>query len=434
MPKSPSTMQRNFPTFRLIFAPVRWLFRNRRRFFALALILVAMVAVPTLWWATQLVGLPDVGDPFDLVAFRAETIPDDRNAFVLYRQAVQAYRPPDRSDKTITIRFNRQARWPTAEPWVRQWVEANRPALDLIRQGSERPDAFDPGAGKYGGSADFEALALLQQAILIEASRLEDQGDMAGAWAWYRVDLRLIHHVSLRAETYRRHIASNWHDELNMRLLGWAADSRTTPELIRAAIADAMAAGALVASDAYTLKAEYQRLMAGRETWDFVGGAAPPAWLRYFKAPRFLTPEQIEDIMAADRTWHAEPERSKRLARLLLANRLAYLDLPPARRPAPEADLLPVKLYKFGSEAPPAARALTPAKLDRWLDSSTHAADLTLWWNKPWLAGREQAAQQTLLVLLGSELYRRAHAGANPPTDEALVGPYLPSLPAPEPD
>ena len=35
----------------------------------------------------QLIGLPDVGDPFDVAAFRAFTIPDDRNAFVLYRRA-----------------------------------------------------------------------------------------------------------------------------------------------------------------------------------------------------------------------------------------------------------------------------------------------------------------------------------------------------------
>ena len=39
------------------------------------------------------VGLPDIGDPFDVEAFRSITIPDDRNAFVLYRQAADRLRP-----------------------------------------------------------------------------------------------------------------------------------------------------------------------------------------------------------------------------------------------------------------------------------------------------------------------------------------------------
>ena len=34
-----------------------------------------------------------------------------------------------------------------------------------------------------------------------------------------------------------------------------------------------------------------------------------------------------------------------------------------------------------------------------------------------------------MLILLGTELYRRDH-GTDPPTPEALVGPYLKSMPA----
>ena len=41
---------------------------------------------------------------------------------------------------------------------------------------------------------------------------------------------------------------------------------------------------------------------------------------------------------------------------------------------------------------------------------------------------RERANHRALVVLLASELYRRDH-GNDPPSDEALVGPYLESLP-----
>ena len=86
-------LRRSFPTFCLIAAPFRWIGKSRRRVWCVVLILLSMVTAPPLWWATQLMGLPDVGDPFDVEAFRAKTIPDDRNAFVLYRQAVVLYKP-----------------------------------------------------------------------------------------------------------------------------------------------------------------------------------------------------------------------------------------------------------------------------------------------------------------------------------------------------
>ena len=54
-----------------------------------------MIAVPLLWWSIQLVGLPDIGEPFDVAAFRSFRIPDDRNAFVLYRQAARWLKPLD---------------------------------------------------------------------------------------------------------------------------------------------------------------------------------------------------------------------------------------------------------------------------------------------------------------------------------------------------
>ena len=52
-----------------------------------AFLVLALFASPPLWWATQLIGLPDIGDPFDAEKFRASPVPDDRNAFVLYSRA-----------------------------------------------------------------------------------------------------------------------------------------------------------------------------------------------------------------------------------------------------------------------------------------------------------------------------------------------------------
>ena len=78
-----ATLHRSFPTLMSLGAPLRWVGRSRRRIWAVTLSILAIIASPPLWWATQLVGLPDIGDPFDVTAFRAFTIPADRDAFVL---------------------------------------------------------------------------------------------------------------------------------------------------------------------------------------------------------------------------------------------------------------------------------------------------------------------------------------------------------------
>src|SRR5271156_6134171 len=51
------------------------------------MLVVLLVAGLWIWWATQLWGLPDIGDPFDVAAFEAFHVPDDRNAFHWYRDA-----------------------------------------------------------------------------------------------------------------------------------------------------------------------------------------------------------------------------------------------------------------------------------------------------------------------------------------------------------
>ena len=63
----------------------RALGRHRRA--SMVIFLVLLVGAPWAWWVTQLWGLPDIGDPFDVVAFEAVHVPDDRNAFVVYLEA-----------------------------------------------------------------------------------------------------------------------------------------------------------------------------------------------------------------------------------------------------------------------------------------------------------------------------------------------------------
>jgi hypothetical protein len=438
-----ATLRRNFPTlWWLATAPFQWLGRSRRRIWGLVSMLLAMIAGPPLWWAIQLVGLPDIGEPFDVEAFHAATIPDDQNAFVLYRQAASRLKPLPQSDKSKAVRIDLLLGWSKAAPEVRRWVEQNREALALYRQASERPDGLDsPEASHPRRYWELrETLASFQQLALLEASRCEQQGNTASAWEWYRVVLRTIHHIRQYGTVIHRLICQRWHAELRTQVASWAEDSRTTPALLRRALEDVLACEALAPSESYTLKAEYleaDRQLAGR---DNPGGQRPPAWLMSLGSMRgiqalgaALTPEQMRSILAAWRIWRREPERSRRVIRLVTANWLARLDLPPDQRPSPDPNAAPWELYALGPAAPAQARVLSPEALGGWLDTTYDAQEIIRIYNWRGLRFKEQAGHRDLVIRLATELYRRDH-GSDPPTLEDLVGPYLKSLPAEFPE
>ena len=119
-----SNLRRGFPTLGYLAAPFRWLVRSRRRMATAAVVLLAMLAAPPLWWSIQLLGLPDVGDPFDVQAFRSITVPDDRNAFVLFRRAA------DRLNLFDVLRVSSVVR-----NRIAQYLLGGPPALGLQRLG-----------------------------------------------------------------------------------------------------------------------------------------------------------------------------------------------------------------------------------------------------------------------------------------------------------
>jgi hypothetical protein len=223
-------------------------------------------------------------------------------------------------------------------------------------------------------------------------------------------------------------------------LTEWAADARTTAAQLHQALDDVIACEALVPSETFTLKAEYLIADQMLQARNYRRRRLPPPWLITLEsAPAIrslgpiLSPEQIRSISDAWALWRREPERSRRVIRLITANWLEFYDAPPTQRPRPDPDSFSCDLYSFGPEAPAKARALSPAALGRWLDSTQDPADLIRLLNGTGLRTRELASHRALVILLATELYRRDH-GTDPPTPEALVGPYFKALPAEFPD
>ncbi len=73
------------------------LHRRLRQLLHAMLVLTICLAVAAtalaIWWLTSLNRLPDIGDPFDVAAFRTFRLPDDRNAFTFFRRAWKAVEP-----------------------------------------------------------------------------------------------------------------------------------------------------------------------------------------------------------------------------------------------------------------------------------------------------------------------------------------------------
>ena len=210
--------ERSFPTFFRFLRPLRRMLIRRRRLGRCSLVIVSIVLAAWLWWATQLWGLPDIGDPFDVEAFRSQTIPDDRNAFVLYRQAVdpvhaiEAVRHVAGVCRSTSIRCG-----PTASPEIRGWAEANREALALYRRGADRPDASTLRRGPSGYRP-------VPGGHPVPAAR-PARGFAAGGSGRHGRGLGLVSCVPaddppcrLPRCVYRRMAAQSWHTELRGRL------------------------------------------------------------------------------------------------------------------------------------------------------------------------------------------------------------------------
>ena len=110
----------------------------------LAIGLVVAASAFAIWWLTSLNGLPDIGDPFDVAAFRAFHVPDDQNAFAFLRRAHEKLTPIRGWDGKRPYPEDPKFSWSIANPKLREWAGENREALELFLQGADRPDASLP--------------------------------------------------------------------------------------------------------------------------------------------------------------------------------------------------------------------------------------------------------------------------------------------------
>jgi hypothetical protein len=328
--------------------------------------------------------------------------------------------------------------WSEADPKVRAWVEANHPALELFLQGAGRPDGIsrrpgEPPSFRYSEDLGPRYLILL---ALLEGGRRAEGGDMAGAWDCYRGVLDATVLSARRGAIAERYFATVHHGWLRNRLETWMADPRTTIPLLRQALKEVVESRPKPEWHAFSLKIEYLDWMRQFETMKHPDFYALQQERTYRLGDMELPQDLIASLYHARRFLLREPQRSRRAIRLLFANWLAQAEGPEWQRRKPavlatfrdttQTDRVP--LYPVGPEAPSGARVFSPHELASWIVTAYDMKVIEMSHSWPSVRRREQAGYRELIVALASELYHRER-GVLPPSEEALVGTYLESLP-----
>jgi hypothetical protein len=335
------------------------------------LLLYLMIALPILaplWRRSQLAGLPDVGNTFDVAASRPTAgVPDDRNAFVPYRRAAERFREMSNAEGESFSKAD--LRWSRADATLRGWVAAHREATALLRAGSERPEAYLELPGHPTGPLALaekqeviRRLSWIGDAALFEAGRLRAEGDPVGAWALLKSTVRA-------SRDMERAVPTAWCQTTAMTLVQyarepvseWAKDPSVDVVLLRRALDDLAAAEALTPPLSHFYRGEYQ---VADESLEY------PQPLIAERA-RHVADARAFDLSAfapdLDAYLRGEPERSRRVLRLLAANDLAWCDRPASERPPLAVPRL--RIYEANPSTLPAARALPPEELARWAES-----------------------------------------------------------------
>ena len=251
----------------------------------------------------------------------------------------------------------------------------------------------------------------------------------------------MITHIRRRGNTAQRYVARKVSVGLQRRLTDWATDPRTTNPQLHTALDEVLKDEPNPDWDTYAIKYGYIDLM--REIERPVLSSVPQEiegkWT-FGLGDMSLSPTMIDYLVAARRFLLREPERSRRVLRLLCAQYLALQEAQemPPRKPAVWARKggFLVPLYPVSPQAPAGARALPPQELARWLVAPLDARLRRASDEWPWPPDRvayprgvgDRRAYRELVIMLATELYHRER-GSLPSSDEALVGTYLESLP-----
>ncbi len=399
--------------------------RGRTCSIAVSVGIVAVVVAVLIWRGTTLLGLPDIGEPFNVQAQGTVAIPEAENAFTYYRAAVA------KLSGRASSRGGRYLNWAQVSQIDRDWSNANLDALKVWLAGTSMDQALliqpNDQTCEPGSLEVVQNLRAFFPLVQMAGLRMEAQGDLDEAWSLYRAALRCSRHCGMHGGFIERLIGMSMYAQMSDNVRSWADQPNLSIVDLQSALDDLLAIDAMTPPLRQNFEAEYFAFAKLLDQPD----------LTTWKVETVIngkvreTPANFRD-RAIENFWKfalREPERSRRVLRVVWANWLAVSDLAAAER-AKRRKEFPIGIFFDPSpDAPAMARRLTPDALNRWAESTrllrlilpaTSALEKAL--------TRERATRASLLIHLAERLYIREH-GKPPASVDQLVGPYLKTLP-----
>jgi hypothetical protein len=409
-------------------APLTLLERSRgwkRRGLVLLYLAIACVVGALGWRAVSLRGLPDSPEPFDLVKYGKVEVSDADNAMVAYRDVFSRFGDLDAKKYNVASpKAWEVTDWSAADPGVRQWAQEHRQALEAWLPANDRSDSLQvqPAAMRIFTSLEtMQRIRPYVRLALLEGSRLEQSGDLAGAWRRYRAALLARRHAGRHGGSIQRIVGNVFLREARPRIEAWIDRAFRTPELLRRAIDDVVACRAMTSPPSEMVRVEYfsaRAVVNDTERWANLVDSGPYS--------RTDWTNQFAWVQWARRFLRREPERSGRVLRLITAGYLAQCDRPRAVR----AKLLfaDSMIYDHDDQTPQAVRSIAPDVLEAWSRDSI-LIELGPYSNNLQARLDAEPGMFDQFILSLAERAFAIERGRPPKTYGELLGGYLKTLP-----
>jgi hypothetical protein len=391
-----------------------WPFRSRKAILV-PLLLLGVLAV-AIW---QRRAAPDVPEPFDVPEFVSFSIPENQNAFTIYRQAGQllVFEPMKEVpsggrgasanyDEVIAKGFQ------AANEDCRKWLASNRVALDLWRRGSERSQAVDVMPADLGWLQlpDCVRPRELSRLSLLEAARITDEQSPSEAWGWYRAGLRCSRHVEMHAGAIGRFLGTATQSASVPAILRWSANPKLTAADLRRALADVVAIGQMTPPVSENLEVEY---LFSLRCVDEGNAGMSGLWQRVMGYKNRLR----RGLKLVYANWLSQADRPRFKRTPSAGGKWFLFELDPALSRSPQI-LSPAEIEDRCGLARGSAEAATIGLLMPSTQALFAAVD------------REQTRQAALVLGLALELYHREHGHFPAQLDELVQAKYLAAIPA----
>ncbi len=391
----------------------RWiLFLLQPKFSISVLVVLSLIMAPLVYRGIKISRVPPADEPFDTKSVLEFVVADADNAFVEYRAAsamlVKYTGDRDEFEKAQSDGWER-----ATEP-VRKWLDANRPFMELWRQGTAKPDA------QYFRASDVNVSMLIPavqdardfaRLVRLESSRLLAEGKPEESWDWLRTSFRMSRQLGRHGCLIERLVGIAVHATASEGMVRWANDPQTTAELLRRAMRELQGEQKRTPPLSNCMKIEYlsmTSLMRSPTSISDLGGIRFPSSPFLERTSLFL---------------EGEPELGEHVFRHIFANWLAQADKPRSQR----TKQTPSGLF----EPDPAILRPQPTTgdLDKYLRESILAKLLLPAYIQIFNANdREAARDAVLLTVLALELFARER-GHYPEKLEELVPDFLPAVP-----